>query len=461
MISVLFVVLYKETPLTQQPTSPPPAPWRISIGNFTTNLAADDGRVFTISRDTEGGIKCYNASNGDLIWRSGDSYFTNGLAVTGGGVFGGTVYGEVLGVNEASGEFMFNCNVGYLESRKSGPDSLAGANGKVFVTFNSFSACNASNGDLLWTYPMTSHYGGEPYNYSKPVNVYAWPVEGDRLLATGTIITWNQTAITWSGITSANYIFRLDPDSGEILWKAPGDNICTSIYVSPAVYQGQVIGWNSTNAGQTTLFSLNESTGALLWTSQINASIYQPTAQNGLVLFGASDGNFYGLRMKDGTKAWQTHVDTQNLIPTSSPENLLLTSQIQVDGKLNNVIWSFAVSQPYVNKTQNQHCQGYNGTVCNLDLLTGSLRWAKPIEMNESATTDKFGLIAPVLGLAQAGGNVYVTTSKWDWSNDLWTLNETTGTVLRTEHFEHYIVPPVKLGDRVFVAGDLYLMSFS
>ena len=458
-VSVLIVVLYKETPLTQQPT---PAPWRVSIENFTANLAVDNGRVFTISLDTEGGIRRYNASNGDPIWRSSDGYFTNGLAVTGGGVFGGTSYGDVLGVNEASGEFMFKCNVGYVSGgRKSGPDSLTGANGKVFVTFNSFSACNASDGTLLWTYPMTSHYGGVEYNYSKPVNINAWPLEGNLLLATGTIITWNQTAITWSGSTAANYIFRLDPDSGEILWKAPGDMICTSIDASPTVYQGQVIGWNSTNTGQTTLFSLNESTGALLWTSQINASIYQPTAQNGLVLFGASDGNFYGLQMKDGTKAWQTHVDAKNLIAISSPENLLLTSQVQVDVKLNNVLWSFAISQPYINKTQNQYCQGYNGTVCNLDLITGNLKWAQPIEMNESASSQKFGLIAPVLGLAQSGGNVYVTTSWSDWSNDLWTLNETTGKVLRTEHFEHYILPPIKLGDRVFVAGDLYLISFS
>jgi hypothetical protein len=57
---------------------------------------------------------------------------------------------------------------------------------------------------------MTSHYGGVAYNYSKPVNVFAWPVEGDLLLATGTIRTWNQTAVTWNGSTSANYVFRLD-----------------------------------------------------------------------------------------------------------------------------------------------------------------------------------------------------------------------------------------------------------
>ncbi len=456
IISILLIVLYKETQLLQQPT---PAPWRISIEDFTANLAVDDGRVFTISRDTEGGIRCYNASNGDPIWRSSDGYFTNALAVTGGGVFGGTSYGDVLGVNETSGEFMFKCNVGYVYSRKSGPDSLTAANGKVFVTFNSFSACKASEGALLWTYPMTSNYGGVEYNYSKPVNVKAWPVEGNLLLATGTIITWNQTEITWSGNTAANYIFRLDPESGEILWKAPGDTLCTSVDASPTVYQGQVIGWNSTSTGQTTLFSLNESTGVLLWTSQINASIYQPTAQNGLVLFGASDGNFYGLRVNDGTKAWQTHVDPQNLIPVSSPENFLETSQVQVDDKLNNVLWSFAISQSYLNKSQNQNVQGYNGTVCNLDLTTGHLRWAQTIEMNESASSQKFSLTTPALGLAQSGGNVYVTTSKRDWSNDLWTLNEATGKVLRTEHFEHYILPPIKSGDRVLVAGDLYLMS--
>jgi outer membrane protein assembly factor BamB len=197
----------------------------------------------------------------------------------------------------------------------------------------------------------------------------------------------------------------------------------------------------------------------LLWTHQLNASIYQPTAQNGLLLFGASDGNFYGLQMTDGTKAWQTHVDAQNLIPISSPENSLLTSQVQVDIKLNNVLWSFAISQPYVN-SQNPYCLGYNGTVCNLDLTTGSLRWAQPIEMNESVASQKFGLTTATLGLAQIGGNVYMTTSKWDWSNDLWVLNESTGEVLRTEHFDHYILPPMKSGDRVFVAGDTHLMSF-
>jgi outer membrane protein assembly factor BamB len=100
--------------------------------NFTTNLVVENGRVFTVSRDTEGGIRCYNASTGDLIWRSSDGYFRNGLAVTGGGVFGGTSYGDVLGVNEASGEFMFKCDVSYVSTRKSGPDSLTDGKWKGF-----------------------------------------------------------------------------------------------------------------------------------------------------------------------------------------------------------------------------------------------------------------------------------------------------------------------------------------
>jgi hypothetical protein len=79
---------------------------------------------------------------------------------------------------------------------------------------------------------------------------------------------------------------------------------------------------------------------------------------------------------------------------------------------------------------------------------------------NRKSIKQKF-FVTQALGLAQSGSRVYLTTSQWDWSNDLWTLDEVSGKVLGTEHFDHYILPPTISGDRIFIAADLYLMSFS
>lgn len=88
--------------------------------------------------------------------------------------------------------------------------------------------------------------------------------------------------------------------------------------------------------------------------------------------------------------------------------------------------------------------------------------WTEPIASNGSVSSDPPVVTYPSLGLAYLKSTVYLTASSWRWkSNDLWTLNESTGNVLGTKHFDHYVLPPIMSDNEVFVAADLYLIAYT
>jgi outer membrane protein assembly factor BamB len=221
------------------------------------------------------------------------------------------------------------------------------------------------------------------------------------------------------------------------------------VYGPPVVYQGQVIMRNSSE-GETTVFSLNETSGAILWSYNVGTSVYQPTAYNGLLLFGASDGSVYALHLSDGTLAWKTHVDSQNITSLANSDNPLKGLTIQIDPQNQRAIGGFAVTTQLAAFVQNGSDE-YNGFLCSLDINNGSIVWTKQFSANGDVSHEnaRFDFVL-------TENNIYLTTD----FDDFWILSKSTGNIIESQHFEHYVSSPVAADNRVFVAADLWLIAY-
>jgi outer membrane protein assembly factor BamB len=317
-----LIVLYENELLT-----PTRILWQRDIENFATGLAAADGKVFTI--DIWGNVSCYEAQSGKSVWNGSiGAYWGAGLAASSSMVYGGKASAEVGALDAATGESQWSADTQYdsLWDNRA-PSDITVVDGRLFVTAHSFNAFNATTGQLLWEYERIQFR--RDANVTSPNWLIVWPFEGNRVFATGGVVLLGY------------YVYRLDPDNGTILWSVRRSTLVSG---PPVVYQRQVIMRNSSQE-QTTVFSLNETSGALLWSYNIGTSVYQPTAaSNDLLLFGGSDGNFYALHLANGTLAWKTHVDSQNITALANYDNPLKVFPIQIDPQNQRGLWGFAVT---------------------------------------------------------------------------------------------------------------------
>jgi outer membrane protein assembly factor BamB len=403
--------------------------WQRDIENFATGLAAADGKVFTI--DVWGNISCYDAQSGESIWNGSiGAYWGAGLVVSDGIVYGGKAVADVGALDADTGEFLWSFHVpAGSQYDKRAPDAIKVIDGRVFATTDGIGVHNATTGQLLW----------EAF-YGNITDQRTWWVSGYPL---GGIPFEGESIFAWGGNFSEGYIFSLDSDDGAILWRT-NDTRLSGFPSVLAAYQKQLVVQNGN-----LIFSLNETSGSSLWSFDVGASIYQSTTDdNGLLLFGASDGNFYALHINNGTLAWKTHVDSQNLLSLVNSDNLLTTFPIQVDSQNQRVFWCFAVTEQLGTTSENKHDR-YTGTVCSLDLATGDVIWTRQIE-------DSGAFYDTPVGLVVNKNTVFLTENY-----ALWILGSaSTGNVLSTEHFDHYILPPVVSDNKVFVAADLYLRAY-
>jgi len=420
----------------QLPTSPP---WQRPIENFATGIAAADGKVFTI--DIWGNINCYDAQSGKSLWNGSiGGYFASGITVSGGKVYGGTNGAEVGCLNEETGKFQWSFNALFSDLYfKKPPNSIIVQDGLVIAISDGVSVHNATTEKLLWQATSYAYSPSLGILYGNITDLNTWwaagfPLGGDPF--DGNIV------YALGGNFSGEYVFKLNTDNGAILWRSniASLNGITSVL---ATYQGQVIIENGNQ-----ILSLDDASGDILWSINVGASIYQPAVYNGLLLFGASNGNFYALNMADGAIAWKTKVDSQNLFALVNSNNFVTTSPIQVDPQNQQIYWSFAVTQQLGTSSGNVNDQ-YNGTLCSLDLATGNVTWTQQI--NDSGAFSN----TPI-GLAFNDNTVFLTENY-----ALWMLNASTGNLIKSQQFDHYILPPIVLGNETFVAADLYLIALS
>jgi len=387
--------------------------WQRDIENFASGLAAADGKVYTI--DIWGNICCYEAQTGEHVWTGSiGAYWGKGVTASSSMVYGGKASGEVGALDAATGEFQWSL---YTASSslysKRAPDNITVVDGRVFVTTNSFSALNATTGELLWQ--ITEFW------------VRGSPLKDNRIYV-------------MTGGLSGVFIYRVNPDDGTILWRING-----TFSGRPVSYQGQVIMHTPTE-----VFSLNETTGASLWSYNVGASIYQPTAYNGLLVFEASDGNVYALHLSDGTLAWKTHVDSQNITALDNSDNPLKGLTIQIDPQNQRAIGGFAVTTQLAAFVQNGSDE-YNGFLCSLDINNGSIVWTKQFSANGDVSHENARF-----NFALNENNIYLTAD----FDDFWIFSKSTGNIIETQHFEHYVSSPVAADNRVFVAADLWLIAY-
>ncbi len=399
--------------------------WQRNIENFATALATDNGKVFTM--DISGNVNCYDNQTGKSIWNGSSvgGYFAAGLTAAEGRVYGGYRHASVGCLDEATGQFQWN--VMYTAGVNQAPDNLIVKDGRLFVIAEGpgagVTALNASTGQILWQTPYRFDIFGNITD-SKTWWVSGYPLGGDPFDGS------NVYAL--GGIESAANIFKLDTDNGNILWRS-NLTLFAGIPSVLAAYQRQII----IESGNQIL-SLNSTSGGSLWSIDIGASICSPTVYQGVLLFGASNGNFYGLDLQSGTISATAKVDNQNLFSLVNGDNALTVFPIQVDPKNQRIYWSFGVIE------QNH----FKATVVSLDLATFKVEWTKQIQDSTISLDSQSGL-------AVNKDTLFLTEN-----NALWVFGTSNGNFARNQHFDHYVLPPIVSDNRVFVASDLQLTAY-
>jgi outer membrane protein assembly factor BamB len=353
-------------------------------------------------------------------------------------------------IDKATGKFewSFDGQIGTDLWTKRAPDNVVVSGDVVASIDGGVNVHNADTGAFLWQASRPSYIAN---SFGNLTDLNSWWVDAYPL--GGNPFEGNFVYVL-SGNYSNPYMSKFNFETDNFAWSSNITLTSVSIaypegipgYSGNAVsvittYQGQIIIQNNDK-----ILSLNDSSGDLLWSINIGASIYQPVAHNGNLFFGASDGNLYALNLSGGSTAWKTRVDGQNLISTVNNDNITLTTYlIQIQN--NQVFWSFGVTQQLGTNSGNRHDQSV-GTLCSLDLVSGKLLWTKQIE-------DPSGGYGFSPGLVVNRDAVYLNEN-----NVLWVFGASNGNLARAQHFDHYVLAPVAVGNEVFVASDLQLTAY-
>ena len=441
-----------------QPTLTPSAPfsllWQRPIENFANSLAVDDGKVFTV--DNLGNVNCFDSQNGKSIWNSSarEGFPSSVLEVSGGQVYVGFQERSVDCLDANNGQLLWAFQNEQIPNRifKGAPQIIV-KDDRLFAISDTISAHNATTGELLWQAISTVNSVG----YMRPSNntwtggwVQGYPLNGDSFDGSSVYAT--------AGNYSSMYLFKLNTDNGQVLWSSSVTWDATVLtfgldfgnYAPQvlATVQGQVVMEKAENILSTSqpavnqIFSLDSITGQELWSINVAANIYNPTVYNKLMLFSASNGYFYALNLTDGTTAWKTKVDTQNLFSLVPPNSIhFVPPTFQIDPQNQRLFWSFGVAP-------SEASGNYTATICSLDLANGNIMWTKQIE--------EPWVNAPTAGLDVNNGRLFLTEN-----NALWIFNASTGNLLLIQQFDHYVSPPIAIGNETFVAADLWLFAYA
>jgi outer membrane protein assembly factor BamB len=423
--------------------------WQRPIENFATALAVDDGKVFTLDK-TAGVVNCYDSQSGKSIWNSSfpdGGFYVAGLVVSGGKVYAGASDNHVVCLDEATGQFQWSFQGIWITYSRGPPTNIIVKDNRVFSITDAVSVHDATTGAFLWQAGSgnmdlsTPSYAFGIITDLKTWNVAGYPLRGDPF-------DGNYVYATGGDYASMDF-FKLNTDNGAVIWRSNvtwDDTIrLFGVDYAPEVLansQGQVIIYNIINGKQSInqLFSLNTTSGEELWSIDSGATIYNPIVYNDLLLFGASDGNFYALNLADGIIAWKTKVDTQNLFSSYvNSTNPAQTSPMQINIQNKQVFWSFRVELGWGSSN-------YTGELCSLDLATGNLKWIKQIDVNETLGTIGFF----------SSDSIFLTQN-----NALYIFNESTSNLVQSQQFDHYVLPPIILGNVTFVAADLWLFAYA
>ena len=386
--------------------------WEVDLEHFAWDITVADGKVFTSNYQA---TYCFNSTNGQSLWNT-SSKRNSILEFYQENVYTGTMGGIVNKLDKDTGEVLvqFPAPVTSSYGSKTAPEFYL-ADNKVFALRDGIAVYDVNTEELLWE---TNYYTTIVANTSvnKP--------ESDYIFIKGKL--------------------RYNPNNGSLIWYLQGSH-------SPhlVVDQEQVIFWNYNpdhyDLGQNIL-SVKASTGESIWSFDVGASVFHLTNYGDLLLFGSTKGYFYALNVTDGSLVWSTHVDTQDLLLNydyASAEGLFDASPVYVDSLNQRAYWGFVFDQDNADS---------QGDLCCLDILTGDVIWTEQFQTNGSIARES---LPDLVGLASLKNTIFFTAN-----NHLWTFNKLIGNLTDVKIFDHYILPPVVVDNKVFIAADLFLFVY-
>ena len=303
----------------------------------SSSPAVANGMIYfgTDNYSNEDNVYALDASTGEKLWSSRTQ--TGGAVFSPPAVANGLVYvvgGQsiVSALNASTGALVWS----YFTEGGGGFSAPAVANGVVYVGTSNLTggyiyALNASTGALLWSYFIAGYYelstpavaNGVVYVGSEDFNVYALNAStGAKLWSYATGYTVDSSPAVANGVvyvgSNDGNVYALNASTGAKLWSyATGNTINQGgVYSSPAVANGVVyIGSYSASApglaDSGTVYALNASTGAKLW-SHATGVIFEssPAVANGVVYIGDTgipgirNGEVLALNASTGAQLW-------------------------------------------------------------------------------------------------------------------------------------------------------------
>ena len=321
--------------------SPSPVPDRIRVAwdadtgirEIESTPAVAGGSLFA---STMRGLLALNASTGAILWNNSNGKGLSSPAVFNDSVFVGTSRGSVIRVDAETGE-------GIWETRLLPSTTFTGissspkiAGDRVFIgTFNESGgpgevvALAEGDGHVLWRHGTGSVH-------------FSTPAVADGTVYVGIMGTYNTTSQV--SFEPPYGVVALDAATGGQKWfRTTGG----SVAASPAVAGPNVI----VPAKDGVVYSLNRTTGEVVWTSAVDAGISSPAVSGDAVFVGCgafgAPGKVVALDTATGAQRWS--------VPTNGPVQASLT---YAGGKV-----LFATNTAH-------------GTISALDATTGSLAWS-------------------------------------------------------------------------------------
>ncbi len=185
---------------------------------------------------------------------------------------------------------------------------------------------------------------------------------------------------------------------------------------SPAITDGVVYVPNSS------LYALNESTGALLW-SYTAQCFDSPVVAKGVVYDGSCDGNVYALDATTGAVVWIYSTGAADSYAPAVANGVVYVG----DSSYNGVVYAGAGNDVYA-----------------VDANTGVQLWSYP-------TGDWVG------GPAVANGVVYASS----YDNNVYALNASTGALLGNYNTSNWrVVDPVVVDGTLYVGANGAIYAF-
>jgi outer membrane protein assembly factor BamB len=166
------------------------------------------------------------------------------------------------------------------------------SDGRVFVgTIESdILAMNSSDGSILWRRSL-----GLP--------IVSSPAISEGKVFVGTFRTWktaDYNAIS-EGLRdhSSNSFFAIDGENGEIVWNF---SVKGNVFSSPTVYEGILY----FGAHDGNVYALEAETGRLAWKTQTDGAVWSsPALSEGVLFIGSDDQHLYAMDAKTGEVRWK------------------------------------------------------------------------------------------------------------------------------------------------------------